>query len=63
MRPPPCSNTGVKRGTWTPEEDIILASYIQKHGTGNWNDIPKKTGMVYLFVVCRSMHGLSLILC
>ncbi|KAJ4823937.1 hypothetical protein Tsubulata_009775 [Turnera subulata] len=35
-RPPCCDKVGVKKGPWTPEEDIILVSYIQEHGPGNW---------------------------
>ncbi|KAJ1696683.1 hypothetical protein LUZ63_005195 [Rhynchospora breviuscula] len=53
VRPPSCSNNGVNRGTWTPEEDITLASYIQEHGTGNWNDVPAKTGLKRRSKSCR----------
>uniref|UniRef100_A0A0E0IXN6 Uncharacterized protein n=1 Tax=Oryza nivara TaxID=4536 RepID=A0A0E0IXN6_ORYNI len=35
-RPPCCDKEGIKKGPWTPEEDIILVSYIQEHGPGNW---------------------------
>ncbi|XP_020253583.1 myb-related protein 306 isoform X2 [Asparagus officinalis] len=35
-RPPCCDKVGIKKGPWTPEEDIILVSYIQEHGPGNW---------------------------
>lgn len=43
----PCSseNKGLKKGPWTPEEDIILVSYIQEHGPGNWRAVPTNTGM------------------
>lgn len=43
-RPPCCDKEGVKKGPWTPEEDIILVSYIQEHGPGNWRAVPTKTG-------------------
>ncbi|XP_071692580.1 myb-related protein 306-like isoform X2 [Rutidosis leptorrhynchoides] len=33
-RPPCCDKIGVKKGPWTPEEDIMLVSYIQEHGPG-----------------------------
>lgn len=43
-RPPCCDKEGVKKGPWTPEEDIMLVSYIQEHGAGNWRAVPSKTG-------------------
>ena len=43
-RPPCCDKEGVKKGPWTPEEDIILVSYVQDHGPGNWRAVPAKTG-------------------
>ena len=43
-RPPCCEKIGVKKGPWTPEEDIILVSYIQEHGPGNWRAVPSNTG-------------------
>ncbi|OAY75886.1 Myb-related protein 306 [Ananas comosus] len=33
-RPPCCDKIGVKKGPWTPEEDLMLVSYIQEHGLG-----------------------------
>ncbi|KAJ6734698.1 hypothetical protein OIU79_001882 [Salix purpurea] len=42
-RPPCCDKIGVKKGPWTPEEDIILVSYIQEHGPGNWRAVPTNT--------------------
>jgi myb proto-oncogene protein len=44
VRPPCCDKEGVKKGPWTPEEDIILVSYIQEHGPGNWKFVPTNTG-------------------
>ena len=43
-RPPCCDKISVKKGPWTPEEDIILVSYIQEHGPGNWRSVPTNTG-------------------
>lgn len=43
-RPPCCDKVGIKKGPWTPEEDIILVSYIQEHGPGNWRAVPTNTG-------------------
>ena len=46
-RPPCCDNgVGVKKGPWTPEEDIVLVSYIQQHGPGNWRSVPENTGWI-----------------
>nr|WRO64710.1 MYB transcription factor protein [Rosa persica] len=42
-RPPCCEKVGIKKGPWTPEEDIILVSYIQEHGPGNWRAVPTNT--------------------
>ncbi|XP_009602669.1 myb-related protein 306-like [Nicotiana tomentosiformis] len=52
-RPPCCEKTGVKKGPWTPEEDIILVSYIQEHGPGNWRAVPTNTGLLRCSKSCR----------
>ncbi|KAK4799948.1 hypothetical protein SAY86_025313 [Trapa natans] len=43
----------LKKGPWTPEEDIILVSYIQEHGPGNWKSIPPNTGLLRCSKSCR----------
>ncbi|XP_004491789.1 myb-related protein 306-like [Cicer arietinum] len=52
-RPPCCDKEGVKKGPWTPEEDIILVTYIQEHGPGNWRAVPTKTGLSRCSKSCR----------
>nr|AJT60328.1 MYBJ2 [Caragana korshinskii] len=52
-RPPCCDKIGVKKGPWTPEEDIILVSYIQQHGPGNWRSVPTNTGLMRCSKSCR----------
>ncbi|KAF4403173.1 hypothetical protein CsatB_017665 [Cannabis sativa] len=52
-RPPCCDKVGVKKGPWTPEEDIILVSYIQEHGPGNWRSVPTHTGLMRCSKSCR----------
>ncbi|XWS30261.1 hypothetical protein CRYUN_Cryun24cG0101200 [Craigia yunnanensis] len=52
-RPPCCDKLGVKKGPWTPEEDIILVSYIQEHGPGNWKAVPTNTGLLRCSKSCR----------
>uniref|UniRef100_A0A0D9VUK5 Uncharacterized protein n=1 Tax=Leersia perrieri TaxID=77586 RepID=A0A0D9VUK5_9ORYZ len=52
-RPPCCDKEGVKKGPWTPEEDIILVSYVQEHGPGNWRAVPARTGLLRCSKSCR----------
>ncbi|KAK8967163.1 Myb-related protein 306 [Platanthera guangdongensis] len=52
-RPPCCDKLGVKKGPWTPEEDIILVSYIQQNGPGNWKSVPNNTGLSRCSKSCR----------
>ncbi|XP_059447653.1 transcription factor WER-like [Corylus avellana] len=42
-----------KKGLWTEEEDRILLEYIQVHGRGKWNRIPKVTGLKRCGKSCR----------
>ncbi|KAL3637022.1 hypothetical protein CASFOL_019321 [Castilleja foliolosa] len=53
VRPPCCDKVGIKKGPWTPEEDIILVSYIQQHGPGNWRAVPTNTGLLRCSKSCR----------
>ncbi|CAN6586995.1 hypothetical protein ACFX2I_013674 [Malus domestica] len=53
VRPPCCEKVGIKKGPWTPEEDIILVSYIQEHGPGNWRSVPTNTGLMRCSKSCR----------
>ncbi|MQM18957.1 hypothetical protein Taro_051956 [Colocasia esculenta] len=45
-RAPCCEKVGLKKGSWTPVEDMKLMAYIQKHGHGNWRALPKQAGPV-----------------
>ncbi|CAH2042906.1 unnamed protein product [Thlaspi arvense] len=36
-----CKKTGLKKGTWSPEEDKKLVDYINKYGIWNWSEMPK----------------------
>ncbi|XP_022768542.1 myb-related protein 306-like [Durio zibethinus] len=54
MGRPPCGDKiGAKKGPWTPGEDIILVSYIQEHGPGNWRSVPSNTGLLRCSKSCR----------
>ena len=44
VRAPCCEKMGLKKGPWTPQEDQILISYIQKYGHENWRALPKQAG-------------------
>ncbi|KAI3776981.1 hypothetical protein L1987_46774 [Smallanthus sonchifolius] len=52
-RPPCCDKLGVKKGSWTPEEDIMLVSYVQQHGPGNWRQVPTNTELQRCSKSCR----------
>jgi hypothetical protein len=57
-RPPCCDNSvGVKKGPWTPEEDIVLVSYIQQHGPGNWRSVPENTGWFQHLLLLFLQHA------
>lgn len=68
-RPPCCEKVGIKKGPWTPEEDIILVSYIQEHGPGNWRSVPTNTGNISIIIrlfflipcICFHHHHLLLV--
>ncbi|GMH29824.1 hypothetical protein Nepgr_031667 [Nepenthes gracilis] len=32
---------GVRKGSWTAEEDLLLRQCIEKYGEGNWHQIPR----------------------
>ncbi|KAK3147097.1 hypothetical protein QOZ80_3BG0278010 [Eleusine coracana subsp. coracana] len=53
VRPPCCAKEGVKKGPWTPEEDLVLVSFVQENGPGNWRAVPAKTGLMRCSKSCR----------
>ncbi|KAK9289609.1 hypothetical protein L1049_007766 [Liquidambar formosana] len=53
-RAPCCDKANVKKGPWSPEEDLQLKEYIEKHGTGgNWIALPQKAGLRRCGKSCR----------
>ncbi|KAJ4973629.1 hypothetical protein NE237_006803 [Protea cynaroides] len=46
-RSPCCEKVGLKKGSWTPEEDQKLLAYIQEHSHGSWRALPAKAGDVH----------------
>ncbi|KAE9619048.1 hypothetical protein Lal_00047672 [Lupinus albus] len=53
MRAPCCDKMGLKKGPWTPEEDHILITHIQKYGHQNWRALPKQAGLLRCGKSCR----------
>ncbi|CAL5200466.1 unnamed protein product [Lathyrus oleraceus] len=52
-RSPCCDKTGLKKGPWTHEEDLMLVNYINTHGAGNWRNLPKNAGLQRCGKSCR----------
>ncbi|KAF3321526.1 myb-related protein Zm1 [Carex littledalei] len=52
-RAPCCAKVGLNRGSWTPEEDFRLITYIQKYGHANWRALPKQAGLLRCGKSCR----------
>jgi myb proto-oncogene protein len=48
-----CDKTGLKKGTWTPEEDKKLTDYINRYGSWNWRQLPKFAGLSRCGKSCR----------
>ncbi|KAK1314552.1 Transcription factor RAX3 [Acorus calamus] len=53
-RAPCCDKANVKKGPWSPEEDIKLKEFIEKYGTGgNWIALPQRAGLKRCGKSCR----------
>ncbi|CAL1391276.1 unnamed protein product [Linum trigynum] len=52
-RAPCCDKNQVKRGPWSPAEDLRLMTFIQKHGHENWRSLPKQAGLSRCGKSCR----------
>ncbi|KAK1396288.1 transcription factor MYB36-like [Heracleum sosnowskyi] len=52
-RPPGLMGGVNKKGSWSPEEDILLLTYIQEHGPRDWKSIPENTGLQRCKRSCR----------
>lgn len=45
VRTPCYDKDGLRKGTWTKEEDEKLRAYVTKYGSWNWRLIPKFAGI------------------
>ncbi|XP_059451540.1 transcription factor MYB114-like [Corylus avellana] len=43
----------LRKGAWTEEEDILLRRCIEKHGEGNWYQVPSRAGINRCRKSCR----------
>ncbi|XP_031282890.1 transcription factor MYB15-like [Pistacia vera] len=53
VRTPGCDKSGLKKGTWTPEEDRKLKAYVTRYGCWNWRQLPKYAGLSRCGKSCR----------
>ncbi|XP_024987600.1 transcription factor MYB4-like [Cynara cardunculus var. scolymus] len=53
VRTPSCDKNGLKKGTWTPEEDKKLVDYVATYGCWNWRQLPKHAGLSRCGKSCR----------
>ncbi|CAI9280150.1 unnamed protein product [Lactuca saligna] len=53
VRTPTCDKNGLKKGTWTPEEDQKLIDYVANYGCSNWRQLPKHAGLSRCGKSCR----------
>ncbi|KAL9272498.1 Transcription factor MYB113-like protein, partial [Drosera capensis] len=44
---------GVRKGTWTEEEDALLRECVEKYGEGNWHQVPERAGINRCRKSCR----------
>nr|QSD99766.1 MYB family transcription factor [Melilotus albus] len=52
-RTPSCDKSGMRKGTWTAEEDRKLIAYVTRYGCWNWRQLPKFAGLSRCGKSCR----------
>lgn len=63
-RSPCCDKEGVRRGTWSAEEDKILVDFITENGIGNWRSVPELAGsVIFLYYYFNSILFLNVSHC
>ncbi|KAI4334041.1 hypothetical protein L6164_018781 [Bauhinia variegata] len=53
VRTPSRDKSGLKKGTWTPEEDRKLIAYVTRYGCWNWRQLPRFAGLARCGKSCR----------
>ncbi|XP_061356776.1 transcription factor MYB4-like [Gastrolobium bilobum] len=53
VRTPCCDKSGLKKGTWAPEEDKKLIAHVTRFGHWNWRQLPKFAGLARCGKSCR----------
>ncbi|MED6113510.1 hypothetical protein PIB30_071462 [Stylosanthes scabra] len=53
VRTPSCDKSGLRKGTWTPEEDRKLIAYVTRYGSWNWRQLPRFAGLARCGKSCR----------
>ncbi|XVF01880.1 hypothetical protein REPUB_Repub04eG0126700 [Reevesia pubescens] len=53
VRTPCCDKSGLRKGTWIPEEDRKLKAYVTRYGCWNWRQLPKYAGLARCGKSCR----------
>ncbi|XP_049401378.1 transcription factor MYB1-like [Solanum stenotomum] len=53
MNSTPMSSFGVRKGSWTEEEDFLLRKCINKYGEGKWHLVPIRAGLNRCRKSCR----------
>ncbi|GMJ16133.1 myb domain protein 121 [Hibiscus trionum] len=44
---------GLRKGPWTPQEDMLLTEYVNLHGEGRWSSVAKSAGLNRSGKSCR----------
>ncbi|CAH1417405.1 unnamed protein product [Lactuca virosa] len=53
MSPGNNTGTGLRKGAWTADEDLLLKKCIEKYGEGKWHLVPFRTGLNRCRKSCR----------
>ncbi|XP_020232376.1 transcription factor MYB30 [Cajanus cajan] len=53
VRTPSRDKSGLRKGTWTPEEDSKLIAYVTRYGSWNWRQLPRFAGLARCGKSCR----------